>query len=82
MCITMFATTSERDNSQALVMGSCLLGEDGGNRWEQECARLVSCGSAKEVPVCVGVCTSVRVDAGVSVCFPKLCLLSDRKTEM
>lgn len=37
MCVTMFAAASVRDNSQALEMGSCLLGEDGGNRWELEC---------------------------------------------
>lgn len=59
MSITIFAATSERDNSQALVMGSCLLGEDGGNRWELECARLVRVGQRRKCR-CVLACARVR----------------------
>lgn len=77
MCITIFAAASERDNSQALVTGSCLSGEDGGNRWELECARLVRAGQRRKCRCARTLC----VDGAVPVCFPKQCLLSDRKTE-
>ena len=78
-CLTMFAATSVRDNSLALVMGSCLLGGDGGNCWEQECAWLARLGQRRKwrcVFACVFACVCLRLCA----CdCPNLCWLSYRK---
>lgn len=72
MTMAMFAAAFVGDNSQALVMGSCLLGEDGGNRWELEC--ICSFGSAKEVPFVWGglVCVSMQP----CVCVVQSCVCS------
>lgn len=61
MCITMFAAASVRDNSQALVMGSCLLGEDGGNRWELECTWLARLGQRRK-DRCVFACVFAAIE--------------------
>lgn len=73
MCITMFAAASVRDNSQALVMGSCLLGEDGGNRWELECTWLARLGQRRKGR-CVFACVFVSMQA--CLCVVQNCVCS------
>lgn len=59
LCITMFAATSVWDNSQAMVMGSCLLGEDGGNQWQEECACVARLGQRRKCR-CVFLCVPLQ----------------------